>query len=144
MRLLVICFGIAAALASFITLADDVNVSVNAPQFTTPSPTARYEIVQSTLAVKATFRLDRYTGKVWELVRTNDDQNAWQETLVYARPQVTSLGRPRFQIFTSGILLRQTFLLDEDTGKTWQLVTGKDKDKDGTEFEYRAWEPFPE
>lgn len=50
--------------------------------------------------------------------------------------------RPHFQIFTSGIALRKTFLIDTDTGVTWMLVTGKQKLADGTEGEYRAWEPF--
>jgi hypothetical protein len=35
-------------------------------------------------------------------------------------------------------------LLDGDTGKTWILVTGKGKEKDVTEYEYRAWQPFAE
>lgn len=124
--------------------AADIDVTIQSPQFTTASPTARYEIVQSTIAAKATFRLDRYIGRIWELVRTKEDESTWQETKVYNRPQVQAANRPRFQLFTSGLAVRHTFLLDGDTGKTWILVTGKDKEKDGTEVEYRAWQQFAE
>jgi hypothetical protein len=124
--------------------ASDVDVTVRSSQQTTTPQSARFEVVQSTLAAKATFRLDRYTGRLWELVKTSDDENAWQETRVHKLPQVQSPNRPRFQVFTSGLALRHTFLIDSDTGKTWVLVTGKEKEKDGTEFEYRAWQPFAE
>ncbi|GAB3490243.1 hypothetical protein GCM10027399_07170 [Curvibacter fontanus] len=98
--------------------------------------------MQSTLAARWTFRLDRYTGKVWQLVRTSDDDNAWEEMMVFDRPPVLQPIKPRFQLFTSGLAVRHTFLLDGDTGKTWQVVTGKRKEKDGTEVEYNAWQPF--
>jgi hypothetical protein len=48
-------------------------------QQTSSVPGARFEVLQSTLAAKWTFRLDRYTGRVWHLVRTNDDDNVWEE-----------------------------------------------------------------
>ena len=112
-------------------------------QPTSPVAGARYEIVQSELAVKATFRLDRFTGRIWELVKTADSDNAWQETEVHAHPLADKgSSRPHFQIFTSGIALRNTFLIDTDSGQTWTLVTGKSKSADGSEYEYRAWQPF--
>ncbi len=100
--------------------------------------------MQSTLAARLTFRLDRFTGRVWEFVKTKDDDNAWQETLVIERPQVAAPKRARFQIFTSGLAVRHTFLLDTDTGKSWVLVIGKTKESDGSETEYRAWQVFAE
>jgi hypothetical protein len=133
-----------AAFGAGNTSAADIDVTVQSPQVTTASPAARFEIVQSTLAVKATFRLDRYTGRVWELARSKDDETSWQETRVIDRPQIQNPNRPRFQLFTSGLAMRHTFLLDGDTGRTWLLVTGKGKDKDGTEYEYRAWQLFAE
>jgi hypothetical protein len=142
MKLLTVFLANVLWLSSGSALAADV--SVQSPQLTSTPPGARYEVVQSTIAVKATFRLDRYTGRVWELVRTNKDQNTWQQTRVYDLPQMPGANRPRFQLFTSGIAIRHTFLIDADTGKTWVLVTGKEKDRDGAELEYRAWEPFAE
>lgn len=144
MRNQAIILLVLALLAAANSSAEDVQVTVQSPQVTTASPTARFEIVQSTLTAKATFRLDRYTGRVWELARTKNDESSWQETVVSERPPIQAPTRPRFQLFTSGLAVRHTFLLDGDTGKTWVLVTGKGKDKDGTEYEYRAWQLFPE
>jgi hypothetical protein len=113
-------------------------------QQTSPNPGARFEILQSPLAAKWTFRLDRYTGHVWQLVRTKDDNNTWEEMLVRELQKVQSPARPRFQLFTSGLAARHTFLLDSDTGRTWLVVTWKRKNKDGLEYEYSSWQPFAE
>jgi len=122
--------------------AADVDVNVHSHQLTTPPPGARFEVLQSTLAARWTFRLDRYTGRIWQLVKTTDDENTWEEMRVFERSQIQSPTRPRFQLFTSGLAARHTFLLDGDTGRTWVVVTGKSKDKDGNEVEHHAWQPF--
>jgi hypothetical protein len=98
--------------------------------------------VQSQLAAKWTFRLDRYLGRVWQLVKTNVDDNAWEEMPVMGLPKGQSAMRPHFQIFTSGLAARHTFLVDNDTGKTWVVVVGKRKAQDGTEYEINTWQPF--
>jgi hypothetical protein len=124
--------------------AADVEVTVRSHQSTTSPAGSRYEVVQSTLAARWTFRLDKYTGRVWQLVRTKDDASTWEEMRVFDRPPVANPSRARFQIFTSGLAARHTFLFDADSGKTWLVVTGKRKESDGTETEYNAWEPFAE
>jgi hypothetical protein len=88
-------------------------------QQTTPPSGARFEILQSELAAKWTFRLDRYTGRVAQLVRTQEDDNTWEEMRVIGLPTVTSPSRARFQLFASGLAARYMFLIDTDTGKTW-------------------------
>ena len=109
----------------------------------TSSPSgARFEIIQSTLAARWTFRLDRFTGRVWQLVRTSDDENAWQEMEVSGLTPNKGSTRAKFQIFSSGMAARYTFLLDTDSGKTWVVVTGSYKDQDGNEVEYNSWQPF--
>ncbi|HMN79163.1 MAG TPA: hypothetical protein PKA20_04440, partial [Burkholderiaceae bacterium] len=124
--------------------AADVDVTVNSHQSTTSPAGSRFELVQSTLAARWTFKLDKYTGRVWQLVRTKDDDNTWEEMRVFDRPSVPGPARPRFQIFTSGLAARHTFLFDADTGKTWLVVTGKKKGLDGAENEYNVWQPFAE
>ena len=114
------------------------------PQQTSASPGARYEILQSPLAAKWTFRLDRYSGRVWQLVKTKDDDTAWEEMPVYELAKLASPNRPKFQLFTSGLAARHTFLVDSDSGKTWILVTGKRTNKDGTEYQVSGWQPFAE
>jgi hypothetical protein len=107
---------------------------------------ARYEIVQSEIAAKWTFRLDRFSGHVSQLVQTKAGESSWEVMPVIALPTLTTsqATRPRFQIFTSGLAAKFTFLIDTDTGKTWQLTTTKSKTPSGEEFEYNSWEPFNE
>ena len=122
--------------------AADVEVVTRSHQSTTALPNSRFEIVQSTLAAKWTFRVDKFTGRVWQLVKTQDDDNTWEEMQVLEKPTVQTPNRSRFQLFTSAIAARHTFFIDSDTGKTWLVVNGKRKDKDGTEIEYNLWQPF--
>lgn len=111
---------------------------------TSPVPGARFEVLQSTIAARWTFRLDRYTGRIWQLVKTKEDDNAWEEMPVAGLPQVAATARPRFQLFASGLAARHTFLLDTDTGRTWVVVRGTRRGADGAESEYFAWERFKE
>jgi hypothetical protein len=104
----------------------------------------RYEILQSPLVAKWTFRLDKYAGRVWQLVHTKDDDSKWEEMPVYDPVAVPTPNRPRFQMFTSGLAARHTFLIDTDSGRTWLLVTGKRRDKDGVEYEVVGWQRFAE
>lgn len=113
-------------------------------QHTAPPVNARFEIVQSELAAKLTFRLDRFTGHIAQLVRTATDENAWEDMQVVGLPPITQATRPRFQIFTSGLAARFTFLFDTDTGKTWVVVAVKRRASDGTEYDVSLWQPFPE
>jgi hypothetical protein len=111
-------------------------------QATSPPVGARFEIIQSELAAKWTFRLDRFTGQVFQFVKTKEGDPAWEETLVIGRSVGSQATRAKYQIFTSGIAARFTFLIDTETGKTWELVTSKEKLPDGTEQENNAWQPF--
>lgn len=111
-------------------------------QNTSLPSSARFEIIQSSLAAKWTFRLDRYSGRVWQLVKTKDDDNIWEEMPVLDLPKSKTASKPHFQLFTSGLAARHTFLIDNDTGKTWVVVTSTRTDKDGSEYEINLWQPF--
>jgi hypothetical protein len=113
-------------------------------QHTVAPTNARFEIVQSELAAKWTFRLDRFTGHVAQLTHNKDDEDMWEEMRVIGIPYIASPTRARFQIFTSGLAARHTFLIDTDTGKTWVIVTSKGKNEDGTEYDVSLWQPFAE
>ena len=93
------------------------------PQMTTLPSDARYEIVQSPLAAKWTLRLDRYTGRVYQLVKTVNDDFVWEAMLLEGYYDMPEPNRPRFVIFSSGLAVRFTFLMDSDTGQTWVLGT---------------------
>ena len=113
-------------------------------QQTTPPTNARFEIIQSTLLVKDTFRLDRFTGRTWILVKTKSDDNAWESISILGLSMITKPTRARFQLFTSGIAARHTFLVDTDTGKTWVITISKGTNEDGTKYEENLWLPFDE
>lgn len=112
------------------------------PQSTSASPAARFELVQSTLAANWTFRLDRYSGRIWKLVKKNDDDSGWEEMRVMGLPRDQFVAKPHFQVTTSGLVARHTFLIDNDTGKTWAIVIDKLKDHDGAEHEVDVWRPL--
>lgn len=117
---------------------------VSPHQATTPPPDTRFEIVQSQLAAKWTFRLDRFTGQVSQLVKTLDERNAWEPMEVIDLPIVFKPLKPRFQIFTSGLAARHTFLLDTESGRTWVIVHQTRQGADGSQYEVNLWEPFLE
>lgn len=113
-------------------------------QQTEVSPSARYQIIQSSLMARDTFRLDRNAGRVWRLVSDEDDSLMWEEMLVQGRQPVIPATNPRFQLFLSGTLRRITFLVDGQTGQTWQVQSTK-IDPDGPDTEDNSttiWVPL--
>jgi hypothetical protein len=108
-------------------------------QLTSAIPGARFEIIQSELAAKWTFRLDRFSGHVWQLVKTKDDDDAWEAMRIVGLPVIANPSTPRFQIFSSGIAVKFTFLIDTVSGQTWTLTTLTNKGRPAGET---LWEPF--
>lgn len=92
-------------------------------QATTAPLDARYEIVQSTLAAKHTFRLDRFMGATDVLVVGIDGARGWQAIPRLAHPDDARINarRPAYQVFTSGLAVKHTFLINVVTGATWEL-----------------------
>lgn len=121
---------------SFLAAAQDNAPSVH--QMTTTPENARFEIVQSPLAAKWTFRLDRYTGNVGQLVNTASGGAAWESMTVIGLPKVDGTSGPRFILLTSGLAARFTFLMDTQSGRTWELTSvGK-----GSSDPETVWQPF--
>jgi len=87
---------------------------------------ARFEIVQSTLAALQTFKLDKQTGSVQLLVKKIDGSDGWEDLEVVGLKAVPASGN-RFQLFLSGIAAKYTFLLDTQTGTCWQFVFAEDE-----------------
>jgi hypothetical protein len=104
----------------------------------TTSPDERYEIVQSELAAKWTFRLDRFCGAVSQLVSTNDGGTAWERMPIEKPPSCVGVSKPHFQLFSSSLAARHTFLMDTTTGRTWLLVTRTGADQ----TTYNGWDSF--
>ena len=125
---------VAAAGFVFFKGAASAQVRAVVHQSTTQPTDGRFEVVQSPIAAKWTFRLDRFTGSVGQLVRTKNDELAWEKMSVLDLPAISNPDKARFVIFTSGIAARHTFLLDSQTGSTWMLTSS------GDQFHY--WRPF--
>lgn len=116
------------------------NKEINIHSSTTLGSQSRYEIVQSTLAARWTFRLDKVCGNIGQLVTSKNDGVTWQSMLVVGLPKCQSDSKIRYQLFTSGLAARHTFLLNTENGKTWQIRTIKDNQ----DTESSAWFPFDE
>lgn len=110
-------------------------------QATASPPNGRYEILQSALAARWTFRLDRYSGQVYQLVTTSDGDFTWEEMRVIDRLPVAT-ARPRFQLFSSGIAAKFTFMMDAESGMTWQVTASKSRDANGRTSEVTVWVPL--
>ncbi|MGC6431250.1 MAG: hypothetical protein ACON5F_09435 [Jejuia sp.] len=100
--------------------------------------TARWEIVQSQQGVRYTFKIDKYIGRVYQLV-TAEKGETWQpiefddlvlETFIKVLENQRDsdeetlpegMTEPIWQLFLSGHGVRYTFLINVKSGKTWKL-----------------------
>jgi hypothetical protein len=89
---------------------------------------ARFEFVQSTLVAPSSFRLDKMTGRVDQIVMRPDSTLAWQPIPRREHPRGDERhpGQVNYQLFISGMMNRHTYLLNVNNGATWQLVVAKD------------------
>ncbi len=106
----------------------------------TMSGTNKYEIVQSHLAAKWTFRLDRFCGVVSQFVRTTSGNVTWEAMPIEKRPTCEMDGKIHYQLFSSSLAARHTFLMNTDTGTSWLLTTRLNRDQ----TESAVWELFEE
>ncbi len=91
----------------------------------------RYQIIQSTIAAKGTFKLDAYTGDVFQMVLNKNDESVWRKLNRnghYSNDHVIE-NRINYSIFTSTIALRHTYLINVNTGATWQIFRDTDTGK---------------
>ena len=84
---------------------------------------SRFEVVQSPLLAKLTFRLDRFTGDTWQFVTTNDNSYAWERISRIPVPNDTKVPKKvNYQIFLSGIRAQITVLINTNTGASWYIA----------------------
>ena len=96
---------------------------------------ARFEIIQSPIARKYTFFLDKIEGKVYQLVQTRTGGDSWQEMRVYPKDTQTYT-EPTYQIFIGSFAAADMFLINTKTGRTWVLV------KENGDEDQTFWEEF--
>lgn len=82
----------------------------------------RYEIIQSEIARRVTLKLDKYTGDVYLLVSINDNSYTWEKMdRIGDFLDTIKEDTINYQIFLGGIALKDSFLINIHTGKTWKL-----------------------
>lgn len=85
----------------------------------------RWEIVQSPIIRKCTIKLDKFTGKTYQLVLTSNGEDVtWQEIMwIGELLEENNKNVINYQIFMSGLVARDCFLINIHTGKTWVLTS---------------------
>lgn len=118
MKLSILALAFATmAVASISAKAQDVS-----PATTAVGPSERFQIFQSPLAAKWTFKIDRYCGRVSQLVVDKNEVYHWEVMDVSPKPSCGKEAKSHFEIFSSGLSAKFTFMYDASTGMTWQLV----------------------
>ena len=106
----------------FITLTNSAIENTKAVKTSTEG--GRYELVQSEIMRKCFFKLDKYTGDVYQLVKKNDGGKTWQKMDVIGLSYDTIKENTiNFQIFMGGIAASDCFIINIHTGATYILYT---------------------
>jgi len=94
----------------------------------------RFEIVQSDIARRQTFKIDKYTGKVYVYVKTRDETKpfTWEKVYwigdIYEKPE--NPNQINYQLFLGGKAISDCILINIYTGKTWLLFTDSETEQD--------------
>lgn len=111
----IVCF----LMVSLVSMAQDYAVS-------TSQTGGRYEIIQSATLRRYTFKLDKYTGEVYQMTRNKEDRVVWEGIMNIGLsdkyPDHRSNQEITYQLFFSSISPQDCFLLNIKTGVTWQLA----------------------
>lgn len=103
-----------------------VKAQNNSTSVSTSQIGGRWEIIQSNIARRYFFKLDKYTGDVYQYVKRQDGKNKWQQLSVignalgYLNEEIT------YQLFMGGIAVSDCLLLNIKTGETYKLYEDSD------------------
>ncbi len=88
----------------------------------------RYEIIQSNIKRSLLFRLDKYTGDVFQFVKTESEAfpYLWQKIEIIGNREGDAPNTINYQLFLGGISAADCFLLNINTGRTFKLYEDKD------------------
>jgi len=89
----------------------------------------RYEIIQSKVARKYTFKLDKKTGIIYQMVKSRNDEIVWETMIILDLKYEYTITDINYQLFLGDFTVSDSFLMNIHTGKTWQLFID-DKTKD--------------
>ena len=119
MKKLLVCFLMLFCIVP--SFADDVQIPVS-----TSTESGRFEFIQSTIARRVSLLLDKYKGKVWQMVEINKQGDVgFVPVPVYFESKDTPSEKINYQLYMSGTALKDCFLLNINTGEVWQLAQNK-------------------
>lgn len=95
----------------------------NGTNQTTSLRDGQWEFFMSDVAVKYTFKVDKFNGNVYQFVQREDKSYTWQLIEKEAsKIDIQKQDSINYQLFSSGLGIRFTFLLNTNSGLTWKLV----------------------
>jgi len=114
--------------SSLISLKTELNKT---QKISLKSTFPRYQIVQSTIAARGTYKVDTYEGKVYQLVVDRNNNETWEllRRIGNYNDDYKVNGQRNYEIFLSTIAMRFTYLININTGATWQLVKDPDTEE---------------
>ncbi len=91
----------------------------------------RYQIVQSTIAARGTYKVDTYEGKVYQLVLDKNNNETWELLKRVGNNNRDTMigGQQNYQIFISRLAMKFTYLINVNSGATWQLMQNPDTEE---------------
>ena len=95
------------------------------------SSSPRYQIVQSSIAARGTYKVDTYKGNVYQLVVDKNNNETWEllKRTGNSNNDNQVNGQRNYEIFLSTLAMRFTYLINLNTGATWQLVQDPDTEE---------------
>lgn len=103
--------------------ADNTQVPVS-----TSTESGRFEFIQSTIARRVSLLLDKYTGKVWQMVQISSQGDVGFAPIPKDVPSTdVKSEKINYQLYLGGTALKDCFLLNINTGEIWQLVEDRDE-----------------
>ena len=106
------------------------------PVATAGLPSSRYEIIGTfdSNEIPTTFRLDKFTGRVYRLDYCERGRPCWKELSPSDLPKFSDT-KVRYQLFLNAGPFMRILLIEIDSGQTWSLGGEKGSEK---------WFPFLE
>jgi hypothetical protein len=113
---------------SLVSLKNELNKT---QEVSLKSNSPRYQIVQSSIAARGTYKIDSYYGDVYQLVVDNNNNESWEllRRIGNSNIDIKMTGQRNYEIFLSSIAMRFTYLINLNTGATWQLVQDSDTEE---------------
>lgn len=116
-------FIICMFISSLCIWAEDNTSSVSTSQ-----TGGRYEIIQSNIMRSHFFKLDKYTGDVYQYVKKSDNNFTWQKIDIIGKHVSEESSSINYQLFIGGIAVADVILINIHTGVTYNLYRDSKED----------------